>query len=215
MDNDQYHLITILFLLSLILGDIFMVRKKVYTRDQILRAAYDLVLKEGFSNFTARHVSSSMGISTQPIYLEFQNMDDLKENLLDKIFTELFTVTLRKKYTKDPLVDLGIAFVNFARDNRKLFHTLFVNNSHCGQKMYNYSLENFRELVKTSEKYHDLSEMQITFLHYRSWIIATGLAVLTSSGVIQYSKEKLEKVFSSTITSLLNNPKFMDPFGFQ
>ncbi|WP_049218827.1 TetR/AcrR family transcriptional regulator, partial [Enterococcus avium] len=53
-------------------------RRKVYTKDQILKAAYEVVENEGFSGFTARNIAKKMGISTQPIYLEFKNMSDLK-----------------------------------------------------------------------------------------------------------------------------------------
>ena len=53
-------------------------RRKVYTREHILKAAYELINKEGFGNFTARNIAKQMGISTQPIYLEFENMQDLK-----------------------------------------------------------------------------------------------------------------------------------------
>ena len=36
-------------------------RRKVYTRDYILKSAYELVEKEGFGNFTARNVAKKMG----------------------------------------------------------------------------------------------------------------------------------------------------------
>ncbi|HAP8781889.1 TPA: TetR/AcrR family transcriptional regulator, partial [Enterococcus faecium] len=32
-------------------------RRKVYTKDQILKAAYDVVAKEGFKGFTARNIA--------------------------------------------------------------------------------------------------------------------------------------------------------------
>ena len=58
-----------------------MARKKTITREQILAAAYEVVATEGFSRFTARNIASKMKCSTQPIYLEFKNMDDLKTEL--------------------------------------------------------------------------------------------------------------------------------------
>ena len=64
-------------------------RRKVYTKDQILKAAHEVVLESGFEKFTARNVAKKMGISTQPIYLEFKNMEDLKRTLLQKIQTDL------------------------------------------------------------------------------------------------------------------------------
>ena len=44
-------------------------RRKVYTKDQILKAAYEVISKDGFGKFTARNIAKKMGISTQPIYL--------------------------------------------------------------------------------------------------------------------------------------------------
>lgn len=59
-----------------------MVRKKVYKKQHILTAAQDLLTEKGFSFITARNVAEHMGISTQPIYLEFKNMEELKLTLL-------------------------------------------------------------------------------------------------------------------------------------
>ena len=36
-------------------------RRKVYTREHILKAAYELINKEGFGNFTARNIAKANG----------------------------------------------------------------------------------------------------------------------------------------------------------
>mgnify|MGYP002128688326 CR=1 FL=1 len=56
-----------------------MARRKTITRDQILTAAHQVISEKGFSHFTARNIATQMNCSTQPIYLEFKNMNDLKE----------------------------------------------------------------------------------------------------------------------------------------
>lgn len=38
-----------------------LMRRKVYTKDQILKAAYDVVAKEGFKGFTARNIAKRWG----------------------------------------------------------------------------------------------------------------------------------------------------------
>lgn len=55
-----------------------MARKKTITREQILAAAYEVAATDGFTRFTARNIANKMNCSTQPIYLEFKNMDDLR-----------------------------------------------------------------------------------------------------------------------------------------
>ncbi|ELB47462.1 hypothetical protein OKE_03168 [Enterococcus faecium EnGen0043] len=61
-----------------------MARKKTITREQILAAAYEVAATDGFTRFTARNIANKMNCSTQPIYLEFKNMDDLRQALLSR-----------------------------------------------------------------------------------------------------------------------------------
>ena len=77
-------------------------RRKVYTREHILKAAYELINREGFGNFTARNIAKHMGISTQPIYLEFENMQDLKIpwwRLFSKIYRKMFSSCSNRRQT--------------------------------------------------------------------------------------------------------------------
>lgn len=63
-----------------------MARKKTITREQILAAAYEVAATDGFTRFTARNIANKMNCSTQPIYLEFKNMDDLRQALFEQIY---------------------------------------------------------------------------------------------------------------------------------
>ena len=47
-------------------------------KDQIINAAFDIVREEGFCNLNARAIAKKLGVSTQPIFSNFKNMEDLK-----------------------------------------------------------------------------------------------------------------------------------------
>ncbi|KAF1297532.1 hypothetical protein BAU15_07400 [Enterococcus sp. JM4C] len=70
-------------------------RGKVFTAAFILDGAYKLATEEGISAVTARGLSREMGISTQPIYMEFKNINNLRtavyEMILEHIETEYFS----------------------------------------------------------------------------------------------------------------------------
>ena len=51
--------------------------KKV-TKDDIVNAAFEVMRDGGFGSVNARSVAKKLGCSTQPIYLSFQSMDELK-----------------------------------------------------------------------------------------------------------------------------------------
>lgn len=179
-----------------------MARRKVITREQILNAAYDLVAQEGFQKFTARNIANHMGCSTQPIYLEFKNMDDLKEAVFQKIEDYLSEVIFQEKRTGDSVVDMGLNYIYFAQRENKLYKALYLEDYGGGERMHNFSFTRYAKRMSEDEKYADLTEKQVAALHTGTWIIVTGLASLMSSGIISPSEEQLISLIENSITSL-------------
>jgi len=103
-----------------------MARKKTITRDQILKAAYEVVAKEGFARFTARNIAAKMKCSTQPIYLEFKNMEDLKQSLLKAIFDYLSAEVLPKEPSGPQLVAFGFPYIAFSTKPPQLYKSLYL-----------------------------------------------------------------------------------------
>lgn len=139
-------------------------RRKVYTKDQILKAAYDVVAKEGFKGFTARNIAKKMGISTQPIYLEFKNMEDLKNTLLDSIFEQLKENVFPVERTGDKIIDLGLNYIYFAK-NIIVFTWHYISTNMAMDKKCMIFLITIS--VKSSNKIIDTTSCQMnTLMHY-------------------------------------------------
>lgn len=168
-----------------------MVRKKVYTKEQILTATQEIVVKEGFSNITARNVAEYMGISTQPIYLEFKNMQELKMTLISSIYDYLKSEFYSKKPTGDAFIDFGMNSIMFAQQNRDLFLALYVDQHEYSGEMEQHSFKLFTSFLDTYELEEQLSEEKMAEVHLSIWIVATGIASLGSAGMIQPSEEQM------------------------
>lgn len=184
-------------------------RRKVYTKDQILKAAYEVVAKEGFKGFTARNIAKKMGISTQPIYLEFKNMEDLKNTLLDVIFQQLEEEVFPVERTGDKIIDLGLNYIYFAKKNHSLYMALYIDEHGNGQKLHDFSYNYFRKLLKEDARYKDLSEAYIDALHTGTWVTITGIASLMSSSIMHPTEEQIISIIKTTVDSVLaiENPE--------
>ncbi|MCR5719722.1 MAG: TetR/AcrR family transcriptional regulator [Lachnospiraceae bacterium] len=114
-----------------------MARKESVTIDDILETAFMMAKEEGFENVTARKVANQAGCSTQPIFRVFKNMDDLCDAVFEKA-VEYFNdyYTLYPKTGKAPFVNLGMAYIAFAKDERNLFKLLFINENRRGKSLY-------------------------------------------------------------------------------
>lgn len=186
-----------------------MARKKTITRDQILGAAYDLVVEEGFKSFTARNIAKRMGCSTQPIYLEFQSMGDLKESVLTEIKTTLKT-KMARRYTEDPIVDLGLAYINFALENRPLYRAVFVEDHFGVENMREYAMTTAAERLRGYEPAREISKAQQRNTISGLWIVATGIANLMAPGFINISREQMIDILKAVIHDFIVNGRFSD-----
>lgn len=184
-----------------------MARKKTITREQILRAAYDVVATEGFSKFTARNIANKMKCSTQPIYLEFKNMEDLKEVLLDKLYNYLSTEVLPVEHTNRPVIDLALNYIHFAGKQKQLYRSLYLEESGGGKRMHEFSNQYFNDTVKKDPKYQHLNEDQIRSLNMGCWIVATGIASLMSSSIIKPTDEEIVTLIQDTIDNIVSKDK--------
>lgn len=187
-----------------------MARKKTITKDQILSAAYEVVATEGFSKFTARNIANKMNCSTQPIYLEFKNMDDLKEELFEKIHYYLANDIFPVKHTENTIVDLALNYIHFAKNESKLYRALYLEEYGGGKRMQEFSYNYFSNMVKNDPTYKDLDDTQIQSLLFGTWIIATGIAALMTSGVIKPSDQKIERLMKESIDNILERENPID-----
>lgn len=182
-------------------------RRKVYTKDQILKAAHEVVLESGFEKFTARNVAKKMGISTQPIYLEFKNMEDLKRTLLQKIETDLTRKFMSQPITGDLIVDAPVHYVEFALKKPKLFKALFVDPKGGGPIMYEYSVEFYKELSKQSRRFGKLPKEDFELLHLEAWIVVNGLITMLLAGIITLTREELIELVQQLIEDISEGKK--------
>ncbi|HJD15425.1 MAG TPA: TetR/AcrR family transcriptional regulator [Candidatus Enterococcus stercoripullorum] len=183
-------------------------RRKVYTKDQILKAAHEVVLESGFEKFTARNVAKKMGISTQPIYLEFKNMEDLKRTLLQKIETDLTRKFMSQPITGDLIVDAPVHYVEFALKKPKLFKALFVDPKGGGPIMYEYSVEFYKELSKQSRRFGKLPKEDFELLHLEAWIVVNGLITMLLAGIITLTREELVELVQQLFDDISEGKKF-------
>lgn len=96
----------------------------VFTRQQIIDTAFDLIRQEGRQAVSARSLADKIGCSTMPIYSHIHSIGDLEEELLKKAM-EYMQEFQRRSYSDNPLLDIAVGYVVFARDEKLLFRFLY------------------------------------------------------------------------------------------
>lgn len=178
-----------------------MARKKTITREQILVAAHQVISDKGFSHFTARNIATQMNCSTQPIYLEFKNMDDLKEALFH-LMAEKTSEDFLNSATQAPyLPKLGLSFIMFAKNNRQLYQSLYLEEELGAKTMQLAFQECFNTLLAKEENAETLSEDSKKEKFMIFWIYVSGMASMVSQHILTYSNVELETMLKAFLKS--------------
>lgn len=97
------------------------------TREKIVDATKQLLSEAGAGpNISLRSVAKRAGLSPMALYGHFANLDEIVIEAKKRFYAELFTV-LRDSVrdSSDPLVDLGVAYVEFALNDPGRYAILF------------------------------------------------------------------------------------------
>ena len=101
-----------------------------YSKESVMEAAFKIVKEEGIAQLNARRIAKELNCSVQPIFSNFENMDDLKKNLYQKIINEFYDFVTKKIDDKiPPYKQIGINYVYFAKKEPILFNILFMNEN--------------------------------------------------------------------------------------
>ena len=100
------------------------------TKNDIINTAVELVRASGESAINARTIASSLNCSTQPIFSNFSNMDELREGVIVSAYNSyLGFIKSEVKSGKYPQYKaFGMAYIRFAKEEKELFKLLFMRD---------------------------------------------------------------------------------------
>lgn len=184
-----------------------MARKKEISREKILDIAYKMAITNGLDGLTARNVAKTGHFSTQPLYLEFSNMDEIRSLVLERISNELKNKTLQQKYTGDPLIDLDLSYIDFSQKHVKLFRAMFVDGK-FGSKIISDTLMDLG-IAKFKEQYPDTdySDQKVEDIVIANWISTTGMAALVVNKIAKFNQDQIINVLNAQIHDAMLNDR--------
>jgi AcrR family transcriptional regulator len=105
-------------------------RQKKFLRQEILDAASELFVNEGFENVSMRRIAEKIEYSPTTIYLYFRDKAELLENVCQETFGRLAQVLMKIQLeSKDPVDRLRnglIAYIKFGLENPHHYRATFM-----------------------------------------------------------------------------------------
>ena len=99
------------------------------TKENIIGAAIDIARQNGADSINARSLAAHLDCSTQPIFSNFVNMDELHLAVLKNAY-ELYDEYIRREIANGkypPYKSSGMAYIRSACEEKELFKEMYSN----------------------------------------------------------------------------------------
>lgn len=165
-------------------------------KEDIIKGTIKFIKTNGIENLSARNLAKSIECSTQPLFKQFKNMDDLKQTVFKDV-NKLHKSYLEKGKDKNqiPFIGIGLAYVDFAKKEPNLFRFLFLSsNTKCNNildMVEDAEGKEYIELIKNTTGIPDELSKQ---LYINIWLIIHGIACMCSTNKKALSEEECETI---------------------
>jgi AcrR family transcriptional regulator len=154
-----------------------------YTKEDVIRAAFTIVEKQGMKELTARSVARELGSSTAPVYKHFATMDDLALEVIRETQRIMLEYTSRS-YTDRVFLNMGTGVALFACEHSQLYRALLLERNDY-RDVVNEFLEILELELTKDPRFTSLSSAERHVLLHKMWTFTHGLASLICVGLIK------------------------------
>ncbi len=175
-----------------------MAPRRKFTRDSIIDAAFEVASAEGLEQITIRKVADQLGGSIAPIYVNFADVQELKDAVIRKLQT-IASEMLAASYHPDPFLNIGIASIKFARAYSILYKELVMHNQAAlGQVQPDPAI--LLQMMKQNPQLQPFTDEELMLILFKMQVFQIGLSMMDLNGLLPpgFTEEQLIEMLRST-----------------
>lgn len=170
--------------------------KVKFDKDTIISKSRDYVDENGISRISIRNLANYIGCSTQPIFKIYKNSEELLQDLYCSIekYYEEFTDQI-KKQTEIPFLEMGMSYINFAKEHPDLFYVLFMNTHYKKESLLSFfQNEESDKVIKEMSVQIGLSKESCRLLLRDIWLLTHGIATMIYTKQVSYCDDEIKEI---------------------
>ena len=157
--------------------------KTIFSSEDVIVAALELVKKSGFRDFSARRVAEELKSSTAPVYSCFSSMEELKTEVLARAEAIMLDYSMRP-YTGSVFLNMGTGLALFAGEERELFRALLLEGGETAD-MFEHFIHALEQELDRDELVSQLPVPDRKGVMRRMAIFTYGYATLIHNGMFE------------------------------
>ncbi|SOC11546.1 TetR family transcriptional regulator [Ureibacillus xyleni] len=183
-----------------------MAPKSKFTKEQIIDTAFEIAKTDGINSITIRKVAENLGSSIAPIYVNFNDVNELIDEVIKKT-RDISKQLLSEQNSGNPFHDIGVASLRFAKEYSTLFRDFVMNNYSLDQQ--DLDIKILIEMMKQDPLLTDFNEAELMNLLLKMRIFQTGLSIMVANGLMpeEFDDAKMINILDSTALELITGAR--------
>ena len=172
------------------------------SKEDIVNAAFEIVRQHGDQAINARVLAAELNCSTQPIFSNFANMEQLRLAVIEKM-EQVYNDYLAREVAagKYPAYKAsGMAYIRFAKEEKEMFKLLFMCDR-SGTPIPEET-EDFRQMADMIQTSTGVDQEMARLFHLEMWVVVHGIATMFATGFLDLDWELVSRMLTDTYQGL-------------
>lgn len=173
-------------------------------KEEIVNMAFKIIQKEGLEALNARKIANRLHCSVQPIFSNFENMDELKKVVFEKIAAYFYKFIVGL-YDNDlpKYKQVGMNYIKFAQMEPNLYKILFLDNHEIELPTIEENNDDFKIIQQYMSYATKLNKNDMKKFHVQMWIFTHGLATLVASKNFNLDEKEIGDLLTNEFQALM------------
>ena len=173
------------------------------TKEDIIKKSLSIVNEEGLTSLNARRLAKELMCSTQPIFSQFKNMEELNSAVVDEIYHIFDKYMLKENYNHLVYKDIGLNYIHIAKEYPNYFKILFQSDKKLKARSFVELTGPSKRIFETIQKQTGLSNEEVIKFHIKMWFYVNGIANLVSNNTCEFTDIDLDNFLKEQYLSML------------
>lgn len=170
----------------------------IITKQDILNAGIQLIRENGIRSVNARSLAKSLSCSTKPLFRIYKNMEELKKDIKKELDIYYNDFMEKNMTNENRLLSQGISYIEFARSEKMIFSSLFMNMTMAGSSLQDIiHAEWNRASIENAKALTGLSTEKAEMLFINFWLYSHGIATQIVSNDIDIPLDLVKKLLKN------------------
>ncbi|MBE6678979.1 MAG: WHG domain-containing protein [Ruminococcaceae bacterium] len=172
------------------------------TKEEIINAAVEIVRESGAAAINARDVAKALNSSTQPIFSNFNTMDELRLSVVeraDMLCGEYISREIENGEFPSYKAS-GMAYIRFAKEEKELFKLLYMRDRSGENVPEEAGLSGKMEIIVHNST--GLCGDDAKLFHLEMWAYVHGIATMFATGFLDLDWSLVSKMLTDSYQGL-------------